>query len=157
MYQVINVILGLIVFVIQVLIVKYLLNLEKIGCECAENWRKNFIIFYMIFSLIYSVIIILVPQTLPPIIQFILLSFGVANIIITIQYIYKLKKDKCECSESILREILYFIAIFNALLFILLVVLSIMLLFNLVSYAKYGKNNILKKKMNVRVIEPSKK
>ncbi len=157
MFEIVNAILGLVIFVIQVLIVKYLINLEKIGCECAENWRRKFIIFYLIFVLAYSVIIILVPQTLPPIIQFVLLSLGVANIIITIQYVYKLKKDKCECSESIMREILYFIAIFNALLFILLVVLSILLIFNLVSYAKYSKNNLIKNKMNVRVIEPKKK
>lgn len=157
MFEIINAILGLIIFVIQVFIVKYLINLEKIGCECAKDWRRKFIIFYLIFVLAYSIVIILVPQTLPPIIQFVLLLLGVSNIIITIQYVYKLKKDKCECSESVMREILYFIAIFNALLFILLIVLSILLLFNLVSYAKYSKNNLMKNKMNVRVIEPKKK
>ena len=82
--------------------------------------------------------------------------FGLINVVVTLQYVHKLKKEKCECSESLYREIMMFVAIFNAIVYSSLLVLIIFLLFTMASYAKSAQGKISKGRKSIS-IRPIKK
>ena len=95
-----------------VLILYYLFKLEQIGCKCALNWRRNFIIGFL-FVAIFAMVISKLPENL---MMFFLATFSVlviANVIIMLQYVHYLKKEKCKCSESQLRNIITIVAIIH--------------------------------------------
>jgi hypothetical protein len=104
----------LVVIGIQTLIIHYLMRLEAIGCKCAMDWRRNYIMFYWIISVIYMLSAFFIDRNTIPIIQTIVSVLGLLNVIFTLQYVHRLKKEKCECSESIYREVLNVAAIFSA-------------------------------------------
>lgn len=88
----------------------YLGKLETIGCACALNWRRKFIIAYVAIALAWT-LAAMVNKTFNNVYLFIILVlFRIAFIIITVQYINILKQDKCECSEHLTRDILYYYA-----------------------------------------------
>ncbi len=88
----------------------YLGKLETIGCACALNWRRKFIIAYIAIALALTLATMLSKSFMNPYLLIILVLFRIAFIIITVQYINILKKDKCECSEHLTRDILYYYA-----------------------------------------------
>jgi uncharacterized membrane protein YoaK (UPF0700 family) len=107
--------------IINVYIFMYLLHLEKIGCQCAVNWRRTFIMFVIGISLILSVLSIFSIDILSSAVimgTFSILS--IVNIIVIIQYVHELKEEECTCSESIAREIMQVIAILYAFIYIML-------------------------------------
>jgi hypothetical protein len=65
---------------------------------------------------------------------------SIINIIFTIQYVNDLKNKKCECSESIYREIMYIVAILRASVLIL----TILLLISFFIFFPTNINNVLK-------------
>lgn len=88
----------------------YLDKLEKIGCECALTWHRKFIMVFVSVALIWSLIsafaspLKIVPLTLA------MSLFRIAFIVIAIQYVNKLKKEKCECSKEWTRDVMYYYA-----------------------------------------------
>lgn len=87
----------------------YLDKLEKIGCECALTWHRKFIIVFVAFALIWSLISAFAPMKNKAL-SIALTLFRVAFIVIAIQYVNKLKKEKCECSKEWTRDVMYYYA-----------------------------------------------
>jgi apolipoprotein N-acyltransferase len=72
---------------------------------------------------------------------------GIVNIAFIIQYVNMLKAKKCECSESIYREIMYIVAIIDALV----LGLAFLLFFIVILYSStYNLKNNYKKKRKVK-------
>jgi hypothetical protein len=53
------------------------------------------------------------------------LVLGILNIVFTLQYVWKLKKEKCECSSSLAREVIWLAAWLNVALVIFAIVYSL--------------------------------
>lgn len=155
-YKLVMLIFAILFVVIQGLIVNYLIKLESIGCECAMDWRRNYIIFYLILSIIYALSAFFLDRESLPLMQTLMVIFGLINVVMTLQYVHRLKKEKCECSESLYREVMMFVAIFNAIVYSSLLVLLVFLLFTIASYAKTAQGKITKGKKSVS-IRPLKK
>ena len=87
----------------------YLFKLEKVGCNCALNWKRNYMITFMIFALSTNLISIIIPS-LGHNVVFVFISavLSLMFLIVTIQYIRKLKNDKCDCSKNLTREIMFY-------------------------------------------------
>ena len=155
-YKIIGILIAVILVVIQTLIVHYLMRLEKIGCECAMDWRRSYIIFFFIVSILYAVSAFFISRESFPILQTLMTVFGLMNIVFTMQYVHKLKKEKCECSASIYREVMFVVAIFNAVLYSMLLVIIIFFLFTMLSYAKKASRQVSmsKKSMSVKPLKP---
>jgi hypothetical protein len=128
----------------------YLIRLEKIGCKCAMDFKRNYIIYYHIYELISITILIL---SRGKALEYLLESrhyvaifsvMGVAeviNILFTLLYIGELKRKDCKCSESFIREFMYYINI-------LYVFISVVVLMQL--SLGYGIKTIIEgKKMNL--------
>ena len=87
----------------------YLFKLEKVGCNCALNWKRNYMITFMIFALSTNLISIIIPSLRHNVVfVFISAVLSLMFLIVTIQYIRKLKNDKCDCSKNLTREIMFY-------------------------------------------------
>ena len=150
-YNVVMLMFGVIFIIIQGLIVNYLVQLEKIGCECAMDWRKKFIVFFLVFSIVYTASTFFIDPASLPLLQTIVVVCGLTNVILTLQYVDKLKKLKCECSESVYRDVMTFIAIFNAILYSLILTLLVYFLFSMASYAKKGNFAMPRQKKQISI------
>ena len=106
-------IVSLIIFII-VIILHYSMytwteELEKTGCECSDLWHRNIIHWIALILVIIIPINIVIQiykvksQLLIPY-SFILIILQVFYIAMIFDYITKLKKLECECSESWKRE-----------------------------------------------------
>lgn len=82
----------------------YIRDLEKTGCECAIDWKSDFILVYICIFLPIACWNAFAPfsYTVGAFIGVLTLAF----IIIVLIYIHDLKKKKCECSESKVRDVL---------------------------------------------------
>ena len=128
--------------VIPGLILYYLKNLETIGCKCAMNYKRTYIMFYAIFGLAFGASNLLSggrvtdyitesPFAIP--LLFVLAAAGIANIVLTLMYVEELKKDNCECSESVFRTMMYILSIIGAAVWGLTILLGLMLGFMVAS------------------------
>lgn len=130
-YDVIMFIFSILFVAIQVLLINYLLRLEQIGCQCAMDWRRYYIIFYMVVVLLHVVFTTFAERSSLPLLQTLVAILGIINVIVTLQYIARLQREKCECSESVYRDVILLVAIFNAIVYISLIIMVLYLLFSL--------------------------
>lgn len=107
------------------IIYEWILKLEKIGCKCSIDWRRYYIKYYTIFIIAYIFFTILylfiTDKHLQLIIgvNLIILIAEIIYIIVSIQYINRLKKEKCDCSDGYTREIIYIYSIILGTIYIL--------------------------------------
>ena len=120
--------------VITGVIIVYLIRLEKIGCKCAMDFKRNYIIYYHIFDIIlYSSIILSQGKLLEylldsPYFTPIFSAYVIAtlvNIIFSLLYIGEMIIKKCKCSESNVREM---ILILNAIYVMVIIGTSLSML-----------------------------
>jgi hypothetical protein len=112
----------LIPVVLQLLIINYLFKLEKNGCTCAMDYKRTYILSYLVINMIVVILSMFfdVLSIKSNFIGLLLLNLysiaGIINIIFVIKYVNMLKDKKCGCSESVYRDILYVSSIIDALL-----------------------------------------
>lgn len=105
-------------------------ELEKTGCECSDLWHRNIIhwIALILVIIIPINVVIQIYKVKSPLLipySFILIILQVFYIAMIFDYITKLKKLECECSESWKREYGYigsivYIGYFGLLLLLLI-------------------------------------
>jgi magnesium-transporting ATPase (P-type) len=102
------------IIIVLVLVLHYAMytwteELEKTGCECSDLWYRNFIHWIALVLMIIIPINIVIQiykiksQLLIPY-TFILFVLQISYVAMIFEYITKLKKLECECSESWKRE-----------------------------------------------------
>lgn len=125
--------LSLIVSIILfIYIISFIHRLETIGCMCAEDWRKTFILFYSIYIItVYAIILFRNNTTIGIILSPLTFGLSIMFIIFTLQYIHRLKNEKCTCSNTLERAILYLVAAVDAVVF---AVMGIQVLFMALIY-----------------------
>jgi membrane-associated PAP2 superfamily phosphatase len=104
-------------------ILTYLYKLETTGCKCAEDWRRKYILVFSLLVILISVCDLIVIHLFPKgwealskfvsIINKVYLVAAVLFVIFTFQYVMKLKKIKCACSEDVAQDILLIVAIID--------------------------------------------
>ena len=122
---------GIIGLIINVSALTWLHKLEEMNCACSEHWMRSYIKYYLYVIIPIFCIGLLINAYLyisdysiidlnnNDVFMFyksftnILSLFGLANIIIVIVFINRLKEINCECSEDIKREIYW---IYNIIL-----------------------------------------
>lgn len=99
----------------------YIVDLDhRMGCQCAKNWRRDFLYYYfliMIIIVFVQFVSLFTPARtiLAFIITPITIILNLMFIIIALQYINNLKAIKCKCSEDFARNIMQIIAIIGAI------------------------------------------
>jgi len=105
---------SIVVLLCEIFIIYYLFHLEKIGCKCSLNYRRNYILIYNISIVCFSIFMLFThinPSIIFPIFGVLFLFASILNVIFTIQYVNDLKKQKCDCSDSFIRNLMYILAI----------------------------------------------
>lgn len=104
------------ILILNVFVVVYLNNLETIGCKCAMDFRRTYIMTYTIISLLnivlYPIFRYLVVTMDSKVISIVLYAWsiimtlaGLLNIVFAVQYIHRLREEKCACSKSVVRDV----------------------------------------------------
>ena len=121
----------------------YLLQLERIGCKCADDWRRSYIIFVCVFYIGYafvelSLLLINTPSTFHvleatkrwalPLHIVLMIGFVVS----AFQYVGRLEREKCACSEDTAKPILFLVAMVNTTV---LTIVALLMLITAISYA----------------------
>jgi len=118
----IDFLLSLVLVALNIYILVYLFRLESIGCECAMDFRRTYAIAYLIVSIVYSLVVAVLmhvfnrPETIVPagskvpgvtlgVISLVMLIAGVLYVIFGVQYITRLRDEKCECSQDLARDV----------------------------------------------------
>jgi hypothetical protein len=127
---------------LQILIIKYLFDLEANGCECAMDYKRNYILFYLVLNTIFAVLSmftnVLRTTSNNKLGSFLMSAYsvgGILNIVFIIEYVNMLKAKHCDCSESVYRDLLYVFAIIDALVF----VMALLLVFYVILFSSKGK------------------
>ena len=135
---------------INLLALSWLDKLNKMNCPCSQNWMHKYIKYYLLITIPISLIGIVIniyayfnnytiadlySNDLYVFFRRLILPFmfifGLANIVIVILFINKLKKMNCECSEDIKREIYWIYNIVTA------GVIAIFILFSIIGFIAF--------------------
>ena len=117
---------------LQGFIINYLFQLEKTGCECAMDYKRTYILSYLVINMVFVVLSMfsnILKYTSNNKVGSFLLSLysvgGLLNIAFIIEYVNMLKAKKCNCSESVYRDLMYVFAIIDALVLGLAVLIAV--------------------------------
>lgn len=109
---------------LQILIINYLYHLENQGCKCAMDYKRTYILGYMVLNTIFVILGIFTNvqgckyASNNQIGSFLMSMYavgGILNIAFIIEYVNLLKVRKCDCSESVYRDLMYVFAIIDAI------------------------------------------
>jgi len=141
---------------VQGSILFWLARLEKMGCECAMDWRRKFIMFYLCF-LIVSMFARFVWASMfeIPMVALIMFALAFVNIGIVMQYIQKLKRDNCECSESLWKTVMYYLTLINAIMIAIAILFAMFLVFTLYSMQNKSTPMTAKSMISTRKVRSS--
>ena len=111
---------AIISIILFVYILTFVYKLEVTGCECAKDWRRTYIVLYSIYFIMHSCVQLVQPHSaalyaMTPL----TLMAGILFVVFTLQYVHRLKKEKCVCSDEIGRVILYIVAAIDGAVFAL--------------------------------------
>ena len=133
------------------LIIYYLNNLKTIGCECALNFKRDYIMYYSIVNILFNVVSLTVG--VPTILNYynrypilysvpaVLFAAAIVNMVFIFQYVEEMKKINCECSESVYRDMMFVLAILQAISIGLILLLSVQVGYMV---SKFSPSNIKK-------------
>ena len=113
---------------INLYILYWLVRLERIGCQCAMDWRRYYIIAFMILNILFALFGMKRSDVMGNVIYGVWLVLVVLNIVFVLQYVHRLKKEKCECSAGLARDVMYVIAIINTALIFLSLIASLVII-----------------------------
>jgi hypothetical protein len=103
----------------------YLYYLEKNNCKCSLTFQRNYIYYYTIIIFLINAISIFFQKKIKELsrivlpFSIILLIAGIINIIYTFEYTNDMKKQNCKCSESMIRDLMFIIAIIQSFVIII--------------------------------------
>ena len=127
----------IIVLLINILILNYIRKLEKISCECSQEWKRDFIKIYSLITIILTTLICLIPlfmslinlkyntsnilsNPLLSIGSYIYTFFGLINVYALFTYSQRIVLNKCDCSNSWERTFIYYYSMLVMSLYIFL-------------------------------------
>jgi len=133
--------------ILYILTYNWITHMEKIGCECAMTWQKDFIKYYIIFIVTYNIAsaiyLIFIRDNIKIAfsVKLFILILDIFFIITTIMYISELKKQKCECSSNIIREVTLIYVIISGFLIGLAISVPIFIILSLYITGKITQKN----------------
>ena len=126
MTNILSAVSGTVGITLSSLIIYYLVSLERLGCACAINFKRNYILGYNAFYITYAVFFLFMGgqqaifqlyQNYPLLwlVPFMLFIGGIANVVFVIQFVNELKREDCACSDSVYKDVMYILSILHAI------------------------------------------
>ena len=107
------------------LLFSYISRLEKIGCDCGlkrhgEIVKTSIIVnYFIIFGVLFT-------DSIPPVTRVLIAFADLTFTLYTFIFLYRLKNEKCKCSNSIIRDVYYYYYLLNFILVGLLLALIVL-------------------------------
>lgn len=137
--------LSLALIALNIYILVYLFRLESIGCDCAMDFRRAYAIAYLIVSMVYSVTVAIVmhvfsntsvgarldgrvPGIVLGVMSLVMLIAGILYVVFGVQYINRLRDEKCACSQALARDVWQVVLYIKIAFYILIALLVIITL-----------------------------
>lgn len=103
-------IFSLVVIIIYIIILTYIFQMNSQLCQCASNWKKEFIRYYCFYAILKTVLIVffytsVYQNKIFNVYKYADIILFITFVIITITYINDLRKKKCLCSETWKRKL----------------------------------------------------
>jgi len=103
----------------------YLYSLERLGCQCSLTAKRTYILGFNFFLIAYALFTIAMGGANSVIafynkypwlhlVFFLFIIATVVNVAFTIEFINEMKRENCTCSDSVFKDIMYVIAIIQA-------------------------------------------
>lgn len=128
----VGIILNAVIIGIWLYILNYIYKLHQIGCMCAEDWRRNVIMYFIIFLIIVFLLKIsgvINNKSFSPFIMTIYFILTVVFVMIVYHYINDLKTKHCTCSEDTARTLLEYINYIQIALLSIVIILMVYFMF----------------------------
>ena len=137
---------AIIVIIIYIIILTYIFQLNSQLCQCASNWKKEFIRYYCFYAILKTIIIVygfssLHQNKIFNIYKYVDIILFISFVVITLTYIKDLRKNKCLCSQSWKRKLALIYAWIGVGMSGLLLVLGTVLIFMIVMFTFYKLPN----------------
>ena len=108
------------------IIVYYLYSLERLGCQCSLTAKRSYILGFNSFLIAFNLFILGIggAEVLAsfyrkyPILYLVLFGLIIAtlvNVAFTIEFVNDMKREKCACSDSVFKDIMYILSIIQAI------------------------------------------
>ena len=110
----------------------YLREMRLSKCQCAENWKRDFLTFATGYIFLYQLALLAQPLlgAQYPFLSLLDSLVSVAFLVTAVIYIQDLKKSKCNCSEKWERTTMEVYVYFTVAVVAMTVVMSLIGLFN---------------------------
>lgn len=139
-------IFSLVVIIIYIIILTYIFQMNSQLCQCASNWKKEFIRYYCFYAILKTVLIVffytsVYQNKIFNVYKHIDIILFITFVIITITYINELRKKKCLCSNNWKRKLTLIYAWFGVGMSGLLLVFATIFIFIILgtSYFVYNQ------------------
>lgn len=111
---------AIITIILFAYIISWIYKLETMGCDCAKDWRRNYIVGYSVYFIVHALIQLFTDRVdilyaLTPV----TFGAGILFVVFTLQYVHRLKEEKCVCAADIGRAVLYIVAAIDGAVFAL--------------------------------------
>jgi hypothetical protein len=146
-----SIFIAIALLILQGFTIKYLMDLENIGCLCAMDWKRDYLLLYAIFAFVAIIVSGFFKQVPGPMLKVLFGVFTIVNIVLSIIYIYNLKTSNCECSENVMREVIYYVEILKGIVWAMAIVAMMYFVYTLgsvVGNIKTSVNSQLKKTLS---------
>ncbi len=127
-----------IVILINLILLTYILKLERKNCDCSERWMRDYIKYYSATLIILALILLVLPVLVKRKIKINMVLFGLIRsviIIATLIQVYSVfkysqelqcKLKSCKCSDDWRAGFMYWLGIFGFVIYTLLLLAFLM-------------------------------
>ena len=120
------------------IIVYYLSSLERLGCQCSLTTKReyilgfnSFLIAFNLFTLgmggIHNVVSFFNKYPLLYAVYAGIMVGAIVNVAFTIEFVNEMKRENCACADSVFKDIMYILSIIQAVTWLILLLVSIVI------------------------------
>ena len=119
---------GIIALILNIVILMYILELEKEKCDCSEHWMRDMIKYWTAVVIVINVLNLVVPSAMgacisDPICSVLHKLYGLVGliyiIILVVYYVHLNKQENCPCAFDWKRHVLIYPIIIFGVAFLL--------------------------------------
>lgn len=137
-----SIFIAIALLILQGFTIKYLMDLEKINCLCAMNWKRDYLILYAIFTFVAIIVSGFFKQIPGPVLKVFFSIFTIINIVLSILYINNLKISDCKCSENVMRDVIYYVEILKGLICAISIIAVMYFIYTMQSFGRQIKTSV---------------
>jgi hypothetical protein len=129
------VLISVIWVVLYLVMFDYIRKLENMGCECSKDWRRTYIFWYLIVAIVLLASQMAVAAFGDMFLLSRIVGFGAGSILFfiativfvvaSLQYVHRLKHEKCKCSEANGRSVLQIVSWYHLITWAIVLLLGL--------------------------------